>query len=62
MNHREELDDMEVKQFLELTTITALAALSTVAALMHGELFFAMFFGAATGFAGTHLIRRSVDL
>ena len=48
--------------FLDLTTITALAAVSTAAALMHGDAFFGMFFGAATAFSAVHLIRRSVDL
>jgi hypothetical protein len=62
MDRRDELDDKDVKPFLDLTTITALAAVSTVAALMHGDVFFGMFFGAATGFAAAHLIRRSVDL
>ena len=62
MDRRDELDDMNVKPFLELTTITGLAAVSTVAALMHGDVFFGVFFAAATGVAATHLIRRSVDL
>jgi len=39
MDRRDELDDMNVKPFLELTTITGLAAVSTVAALMHGDFF-----------------------
>jgi hypothetical protein len=62
LDRRDELDDKDVKSFLDITMITALAAVSTVAALIHGEVFFAMFFGAATGFAGTELIRRSVNL
>jgi len=62
MDRRDELDDEEVKPFLELTMITALAAVSTVAALIHGDNFFGMFFAAATGIAASHLIRRSVDL
>ena len=63
MDRRDELDDKDVKLFLELTMITALAAVSTVAALAHGDIFFfGMFFAAATGIAASHLIRRSVDL
>ena len=62
MDRRDELDDKDVKLFLELTMITALAAVSTVAALVHGDIFFGMFFAAATGIAASHLIRRSVDL
>jgi hypothetical protein len=62
MDRMDELDDKGVRSFLELTTITALAAVSTVAALMHGDVFFGMFFGAATGVAAPHLIRRSIDL
>ena len=62
MDRRDELDYKDVKLFLELTMITALAAVSTVAALAHGDIFFGMFFAAATGIAASHLIRRSVDL
>jgi hypothetical protein len=62
MDRRDELDDKDVKLFLELTMITALAAVSTVAALVHGDIFFGMFFAAATGIAASRLIRRSVDL
>jgi hypothetical protein len=61
MYRRDELDD-RYEAFLDLTTTTGLAALSTVAALMHGDVFFGMLFGAATGFAATNLIQRSVDL
>jgi predicted trehalose synthase len=61
MDRRDELDD-RYEAFLDLTTTTALAALSTVIALMHGDVFFGMLFGAATGFTATHLIQRSVDL
>jgi hypothetical protein len=62
MDRRDELDDKDVKHFLDLTTITALAAVSTVASLMHGDILFGMFFGWAAGIAAAHLIRRSVDL
>ena len=62
MDRRDELDDKDLKPFIELTMITALAAVSTVAALIHGDNFFGLFFGAATGIAASHLIRRSVDL
>jgi hypothetical protein len=40
----------------------ALRTKSRLAALMHGDVFFGMFFGAATGVAAPHLIRRSIDL
>jgi hypothetical protein len=64
MDDKEEprYNDSEVNHFLELTMITALAVVSTVAALVHGEVLFGVFFGAITGFAGTQLIRRSVNL
>ena len=61
MDRRNELDDKDVKPFLELTMITALAAVSTVAALIHGDYFFGMFFATATGIAASQLIRRSVE-
>ena len=60
MARRDARDDL--KLFLELTTTTALAAVSTAAAPMHGDALFGMFFGAAKAFAAVHLIRRFVDL
>jgi hypothetical protein len=47
MDRRDELEAGDLKPFLELTTTTALAALSTAAALTHGDVLFGMFFGAA---------------
>jgi hypothetical protein len=48
--------------FLELSTITALAAVGTAAALMHGDVLFGVLFGAATGFAATNLIQRFLNI
>jgi hypothetical protein len=62
MDRRGELEDRDLKPFLDLTNTTALAAVSTAAALMHGDVFFGILFGAATYFAAVHLIRHSVDL
>jgi hypothetical protein len=42
--------------------IAALAAVLAVAALIHGDNFFAVFFGATTGITASDLIRRAVDL
>jgi hypothetical protein len=61
MDGRDELDD-KYESFLDLMTTTGLAAVSTAAALMHGDVFFGMLFGSATAFAVVHLIRRSVDV
>jgi hypothetical protein len=61
MDGRDELE-RDLKPFLDLMTTTALAAVGTAAALMHGDAFFGMFFGGATAFAAVHLIRRSVDI
>jgi hypothetical protein len=51
-----------MRNYIELTVLTALAVVSAVAALMHGDVLFGVVFGAAAGVGGGHLIRRSVDL
>jgi hypothetical protein len=62
MDRRDELNDKDLKPFLELTMIAALAAVLAVAALIHGDNFFGVFFGATTGITASDLIRRAVDL
>jgi hypothetical protein len=51
-----------MRNYIELTVLTALAVVSAVAALVHGDVLFGVVFGAAAGVGGGHLIRRSVDL
>ena len=48
-------------RFLELVGLTAVADMSAVAALMHGQVFFGAFFGVTFALAGSHLIRRSLE-
>jgi hypothetical protein len=61
MNGRDELDNT-YESFLDLMTTAGLAALSTAAALIHGDVFFGMLFASTTAFAVVHLIGRSVDV
>ena len=48
-------------RFLELVGLTALAGMSAVAALAHDQIFFAAFFGGTFAFAGSRLVRQSLD-
>jgi hypothetical protein len=53
---------MAMQHFVELLGLTVLAMIAAATALMHGDVFFGVFFGVATGAAWTHLIRRCLDL
>src|SRR5262249_26545520 len=50
-----------MQHFVELLGLTVLALIAA-ATLMHGDVFFGVFFGVATGAAWTHLIRHCLDL
>ena len=51
-----------MQHFVELLGLTALAMIAAATALVHGDVFFAVFFGAATGAAWTVLIRHCLNL
>jgi len=51
-----------MSQLVELLGLTVLAMIAAATALMHGDVFFGVFFGVATGAAWMLLIRRCLNL
>ena len=49
-------------QLVELLGLTVLAMIAAATALMHGDVFFGVFFGVATGAAWTVLIRHCLNM
>jgi len=52
---------MDAKRLLELGGLGVLAGAGAVAAFLHGNVFFAVFFGAATGYVWSDLLRNLLE-